>query len=156
MVLRLHLRSNHFANIISCYAPTVTHTQESKNKLHEDITSLASSILPQKKKLILIGDFNARVGTDHQTWKGVLGTHGLRNCDSSVMLLLQFCTINQLLLKNTSFRLPENRTSWMYPRSKHWHLIDYIIVHQRDRHDVCVAKSMYHMKLTAGPTIVSS
>ena len=30
----------------------------------------------------------------------------------------------------------------MHPRSKHWHLIDYVIVRQRDRQDVRVTKSM--------------
>ena len=30
----------------------------------------------------------------------------------------------------------------MHPRSKHWHLIDYIIVRQEDRGDVRVSKSM--------------
>ena len=30
----------------------------------------------------------------------------------------------------------------MHPRSKHWHLIDYVIVRQRDRQDVRVTKAM--------------
>ena len=30
----------------------------------------------------------------------------------------------------------------MHPRSKHWHLIDYVIVRKRDRQDVKVTKSM--------------
>ena len=28
------------------------------------------------------------------------------------------------------------------PRSKHWHLIDYVLVRKKDRQDVCVTKSM--------------
>ena len=30
----------------------------------------------------------------------------------------------------------------MHPRSKHWHLIDYILVRQEDRRDVRVTRSM--------------
>ena len=30
----------------------------------------------------------------------------------------------------------------MHPRSKHWHLLDYVIVRQRDRQDVRVTKAM--------------
>ena len=30
----------------------------------------------------------------------------------------------------------------MHPRSKHWHLLDYIIVRQRDRQDVRITKAM--------------
>ena len=41
------------------------------------------------------------------------------------------------------FRLPtRNKTSWMHPRSKHCHLIDYIIVRAKDRQDVRVTKTM--------------
>ena len=36
-----------------------------------------------------------------------------------------------------------NKTSWMHPRSKHWHLIDYVIVRRKDRQDVRVTKIMY-------------
>ena len=28
-------------------------------------------------KLILIGDFNTRVGTDHHNWEGVIGSEGV-------------------------------------------------------------------------------
>ena len=34
------------------------------------------------------------------------------------------------------------KTSWMHPRSKHWHLIDFIIVRQRDIRDVRVTRAM--------------
>ena len=47
------------------------------------------------------------------------------------------------LITNTAYRQPNrNKTSWMHPRSKHWHLIDYIIVRRRDRCDVRVTKAM--------------
>ena len=43
----------------------------------------------------------------------------------------------------TVFRLPtRNKTSWMHPRSKHCHLIDYVIVRRKDRQDVRVTKTM--------------
>ncbi|KAI0232245.1 hypothetical protein LSAT2_017425, partial [Lamellibrachia satsuma] len=35
-----------------------------------------------------------------------------------------------------------NRTSWIHPRSKHWHLIDYAVVRKRDRQGMRVTKSM--------------
>ncbi|KAL8620900.1 hypothetical protein ACOMHN_025033 [Nucella lapillus] len=32
------------------------------------------------------------------------------------------------------FRLPtRNKTTWMHPRSRHWHLIDYVIIRAKDR-----------------------
>ncbi|XP_076047325.1 uncharacterized protein LOC143028848 [Oratosquilla oratoria] len=47
------------------------------------------------------------------------------------------------LITNTVFRLPNrNKTSWEHPCSKHWHILNSVIVRQRDRRDVRVTKTM--------------
>ena len=51
---------------------------------------------------------------------------------------------NIIRYTDTIFRLHNrNKTSWMHPRSKHWHLIDNVIVIEKDRQDVRVAKAMF-------------
>ena len=35
-----------------------------------------------------------------------------------------------------------HKTSWMHPRSKHWHLIDYVIVRRRDFNEVQITRAM--------------
>ena len=63
--------------------------------------------------------------------------------DVNGLLLLQTCAEHELLITNTVFRLPtRNRMSWMHPRSKHWHLINYVVVRKRDRQDVRVTMYM--------------
>ena len=48
-----------------------------------------------------------------------------------------------ILITNTVFRLPTRRkTTWMHPRSKHWHLTDYVIVRRKDKQDIRVTKTM--------------
>lgn len=34
------------------------------------------------------------------------------------------------------------KNSWMHPRSKQWHLIDHVIVRQRDIRDVLITRAM--------------
>ena len=63
MTLRLPLSGKRHATIISAYAPTVTNPDEVKDKFYDDLDS-AISAAPRTDKLILLGDFNARVGTD--------------------------------------------------------------------------------------------
>ena len=42
-------------------------------------------------------------------------------------MLLKMCATHDLIISNTLFRLPiRNKTSSMHPRSRHWHLIDYV------------------------------
>ena len=52
-------------------------------------------------------------------------------------------TEHELLITNIVFLLPTRRkTSWVRPRSKHRHLIDYVIVRSKDRQDVRVTMTM--------------
>ncbi|KAI8501811.1 hypothetical protein Bbelb_202230 [Branchiostoma belcheri] len=142
MTLRLPMKGKCQATFISAYAPTMTNPEEVKDKFYEDLEALIMDV-PKGDKLVILGDFNARVGTDYQTWDGVLGRNGIGKCNSNGHLLLKTCATHDLVITNTIFRQPNrNKTSWMHPRSKHWHLIDYVIVRRRDRQDVRVTKSM--------------
>ena len=132
MTLRLPLSGKRHATIVSAYASTM---------ISQDVVVISATL--RTDKLILLGDFSARVGTDHQTWERVIGTEGVGKCNSNGLLLLRKCTEHELLIINTVIRLPtRNKTSWMHPRSKHWHLIDYVIVRRKDRQDVRVTKTM--------------
>ena len=140
--LRIPLTKDRHAVLVSAYAPTMTNPDEIKEKFYEDLDNLLKTI-PSQDKLFVLGDFNARVGTDFQTWKGIIGRNGVGKCNSNGLLLLKMCAEHQLLITNTIYRLPHrNRTSWMHPRSKHWHLIDYVLTRSKDRRDVLVTKSM--------------
>ena len=71
MTLRLLLAGNKHATIVSAYVHTMTNPDEVKDKFYNDLDDIISAT-PRSDKLILLGDFNARVGTDHQTWEGVI------------------------------------------------------------------------------------
>ena len=143
MKLKLPIGRKRSATLISAYAPTLTNPDEVKEKFYEELEALISAVL-QSDKLILLGYLNARVGQDHQVWEGIIGHHGVGKCNSNGLLLLRTCATHRLAITNTLFRLPtRSKTSRMHPRSKHWHLIDYIIVRAKDRQDVRVTKAMY-------------
>ena len=109
MTLRLPLSGKRYATIVSAYAPTMTNPDEVK--FYNDLDSVISAI-HRTDKLILLGDFNVRVGTDHQTWEGVVGTEVVGKCNSNDLLLLKKCAEHELLITNTDFRLPtRNKTS---------------------------------------------
>ena len=120
----------------------MTNPDDAKEKFYEELDALISTV-PQADKLLLLGNFNARVGQNHQVWEGVIGPHGVGKCNGNGLLLLRTCATHGLAITNTIFRLPiRNKTSWMHPCSKHWHLIDYIMVRAKDRQDVRVTKAM--------------
>ena len=63
MTLRLPVAGNKHATIVSAYAPTMANPDEVKDKFYNDLDDVISTT-PRLDKLILLGDFNARVGTD--------------------------------------------------------------------------------------------
>ncbi|BHF73147.1 hypothetical protein SprV_0401622300 [Sparganum proliferum] len=142
MRLRLPLWGGKFATIISAYAPPMTSSDAAKDKFYEDLHTLLATV-SQADKLIVLGDFNARVGTDHAAWGGVLGPHGLRDSNDNGLLLLRTCAEHRLILTNTFFCLPEReKATWRHPRSRQWHLLDYVLVRRRDQRDVLVTKAI--------------
>ncbi|VDM04356.1 unnamed protein product [Schistocephalus solidus] len=62
MSLRLLLRGDQFATIITAYAPPMTSSDAAKDKFYEDLHALLVTV-PNVDKLIVLYNFNARVGT---------------------------------------------------------------------------------------------
>ena len=76
-------------------------------------------------------------------WVSVVGHHNLGKANSSNLHLLALCSEHTWNIMNTNYQLANKyRSTWMLPRSQHWHLIDYIIVRQRDRPLVKVTRAM--------------
>nr|VZI45782.1 unnamed protein product [Spirometra erinaceieuropaei] len=144
MSLRLPLWGGKFATIISAYAPPKSSPDAAaaRDKFYEDLHALLATV-SKVDKLIVFGDFNARVGTDHTAWREVLGPHGLRGSNDNGLLLLRTCAEHRLILTNTFFCLPEReKATWRHPRSRQWHLLDYVLVRRRDQRDVLVTKAI--------------
>ena len=140
--LRFPLNRSRHVTIISAYAPTLTSSDEAKEEFYESLDSLIKTT-PESDKLLVLGDFNARVGKSTEEWQGVLGPHGVGKQNSNGLLLLSKCMEHNLCITNTLFRQADKyKTTWMHPRSKQWHLIDYVITKQRDIQDICITRSM--------------
>ena len=142
MLLRLTLDNNQYITLFSVYAPTLVSDISVRVKFYSDLKNLVTKV-PSDDKIIILGDFNARVGCDADLWEGVLGKHGIGKRNESGLLLLEFCSELQFTITNTLFQQKKrHKTTWMHPRSKHWHQLDFILVRQRDVHDVLHTRVM--------------
>ncbi|BHF81437.1 hypothetical protein SprV_0702456700 [Sparganum proliferum] len=77
-----------------------------RDKFYEDLHAFLATV-SKADKLIVLGDFNARVGIDHAAWSEVLGPHGLRGSNDNDLLLLRTCAEHRFILTNTFFCMPE-------------------------------------------------
>ncbi len=142
MTLRVPLSEERWCTVIAVYAPTMTNSQDNINQFYHQLNLTLRSVRAPDK-IMLMGDFNARVGQDHSTWPSVIGKYGCGKLNSNGELLLSVCSEHQLCITNTFFKhRPAHKYSWMHPRSKNWHLIDFVITRQRDLPDICDTRAM--------------
>ena len=59
--------------------------------------------MPEKETIIILGDFNARVGHSFENWTGILGKHGIGNMNHNEQLSLEVCANQNLCVTNTFF-----------------------------------------------------
>ncbi len=74
MKLSGHLQIKRFTTILIVYAPTMSNSEEAKDMLYDDLARavMATAITD---KLVILGDFNARVGRETPHRPGVIGSH---------------------------------------------------------------------------------
>ena len=88
--------------IIQCYAPTNAATQEDKEEFY---VPLQSSLYKATKRdvTLVLGDLNAKVGSDNKGREAIMGKHGLGNMNENGELLADFCEQNDLVIGGTIF-----------------------------------------------------
>ena len=135
MSLRLPIQDNKFATVLSVYAPTLQAETGVEEAFSHDLHNLLQQV-DSKEKLLILGDFNTRVGQDFQLWKGVLGRHGIGNSNDNRCLVLEFCSDHQLVITTTLFQQKDRfKATYRHPRSKNWRLLDYVLTQQHDTRD---------------------
>nr|VZI16607.1 unnamed protein product [Spirometra erinaceieuropaei] len=133
MSLRLPLLEDGLVTIFSVDAPLMTSYEAARKKLYEDLHALLATV-KKVDKLIVLGHFNARIGTDYTAWRGRRGPHGLGGLNNNDLLLLRTCAEHRFLFTSTFFYPPtRKKVTWMYLRSRHWHLLDHVPVRGRDQ-----------------------
>ena len=87
--------------VIQVYAPTRNAEEAEAERFYEDLQDLLE-LTPQKDILFIIGDWNAKVGS--QETPGVTGKFGLGIRNEPGQRLIGFCQENALVITNTLFQ----------------------------------------------------
>ena len=96
--------------------------------VYEDLQDLLE-LTAQKDALCIIGDWNAKVGS--QETPGVTGKFGLGVWNEAGLRLIEFCQENALVIENTLFQQHKRRLyTWTSPDGQHRNQIDYILCSQ--------------------------
>ena len=83
-------------------------------------------LTPKKDVLFIIGDWNAKVGS--QQTPGVTGKFGPGMSNEAGQRLVEVCQENALVIANTFFQQHKRRHyTWISPDGQHRNQIDYIL-----------------------------
>ena len=79
----------------------MTYPEAASENFYEGLEAVVSAF-PLSDMLILLGDFNARVGRDHQAWEVVISHLGVVKCNNT-------CAANGFAITNTMICLPNRK-----------------------------------------------
>ena len=94
--------------IIQVYAPTNNAEEAEVEQFYEDQQDLLE-LTPPKDVLFIIGDWNAKVGS--QETPGITGKFGLRVQNEAGQRLIEFCQENTLVIAKTLYQHHSSRAS---------------------------------------------
>ena len=139
-MVSIHFQGKPFnITVIQVYAPTSNAEEAEVEPFYEDLQDLLE-LTPRKDVLFIIGDWNAKVGS--QEIPGATGKFGLGVQNESGQRLIEFCQENALVIKNTLYQQHKRRLyTWTSPDSLHRNQTDYILCSQRWRSSIQSAKT---------------
>jgi endonuclease/exonuclease/phosphatase family metal-dependent hydrolase len=131
--------------IIQVYAPTNERDDTEKDSFYQHLQDVIDKV-PHHDVLIVMGDFNAKVGDDNSGYEEVMGKHGLGTCNENGKRLLDCCMLNNFVIGGTIFPHKNiHKYTWTSPDSQHHNQIDHIMIRRKWRRslqDVRTYKAM--------------
>ena len=120
--------------VIQVYAPTSNDEEAEVERCYEELQDLLE-LTPKKDVLFIIGDWDAKVGS--QETPGVTGKFRLGVRNEAGQRLREFCQENTLVIANTLFQQHKRRLyTWTSPDGQHQNQIDYILCSQKWRSSI--------------------
>ena len=139
-MISVHFQGKTFnITVIQGYALTSNAEEAEVEHVYEDLQDLLE-LTPPKYVLFIIGDWNAKVGS--QETPGVTGKFGLGIQNEVERRLIKFCQENALVIANTLFQQHKRRLyTWTSPSSQQQNHIYCILCSQRWRSSIQSAKT---------------
>ena len=103
--------------VIQVYVPTSNAEGAEVEQFYEDLQDLLE-LTPKRDVLFIIGDWNAKVGS--QETPGIRGKYSLGRQNKAGQRLIEFCQENALVIANTLFQEQKRRLyTWTSAGGQH-------------------------------------
>ena len=120
-------------NILQLYAPTNAASEEEKEEFYDQLQRITEK-LPRKDVNIIMGDANAKVGSDNISYEEVMGKQGLGVMNDNGERFADFCSLNDLVIGGTIFPHKDiHKATWVSPDGGTENQIDHICISRKFR-----------------------
>jgi len=136
-------------NVIQCYAPTNDSKDETKDQFYNQLQSIIAQY-PENDVNILMGDLNAKIGSDNIGYEEIMGRHGLGEMNENGERFADLCAMNNLVIGGSIF--PHRRVhkaTWVSPNLTTENQIDHICVSKKFR------RSLQDVRVRRGADVAS-
>ena len=119
--------------IIQCYAPTNLAESDTKDQFYQQLQETIDSS-PKRDIIMILGDLNAKVGTNNQNRELNMGKHGIGEMNENGELFADFCVQNDLEIGGTIFKHRNiHKVTWISPDHSTQNQIDHICISRKWR-----------------------
>ena len=139
--------------IIQVYALTTAADDEEIEQFYEELDNIIKTHKKCRDMLLVIGDYNAKIGEgrDNKT----VGPHGLGTRNERGNRLIEFATKHKVFITNTWFEQKRSaRHTWTSPDDNTKNQIDYILASQRYRNTILNSKVYPGADCSSGHNLV--
>ena len=114
---------------VQVYAPTNDAEPEVNDEFYEQLQAVIKRA-PSHDMLVMMGDWNAKVGRPNQDEEGIVGKHALeRDRTDNGERFVNFCALNNQAITSTMFPHKDiHKYTWTSPDGLHKNQIDHIAV----------------------------
>jgi len=120
--------------VCQVYAPTINANDMEMDEFYSSLQDVISNV-PKTDLIIMMGDFNAKVGNQYYDSNGSVGKFGYGQRNERGDRLVQFCILNDLVISNTQFKQSKDNRCWTWqsPNGIDCNQIDYIMISKKWR-----------------------
>ena len=132
-IISARFYTKHFKlTLINCYTPTNDSTDDQKDQFYNTLVDVIN-MTPRHDIIVVMGDFNAKVGFDNTGVEKYMGKHGLGDSmNQNGERLLELCETSNLALASTFFPHKNiHKITWHSPDNKTKNQIDHLCISRK-------------------------
>lgn len=123
--------------IVQIYAPTEGTEEEKMEQFYNELQNTLDEIREKGERIVLMGDWNARIGKDENIGLGCMGRHGEEIINRNGVKMIRFCQTNDLLIGNSfTQQALQNKYTFVAEGREAKSIIDYVVHTQQMRQNI--------------------